>query len=78
MRWMPHLSFISKHVRVGPALPSKDPHQHVNHFLNHYELTRKDLLVKSLAQMEGWSLFPEAGSFYARLAKEHEEDEEAV
>lgn len=25
-----------------------DPHQRVNHFLNHYELTRKDLLVKNM------------------------------
>eukprot|EP00929_Paragymnodinium_shiwhaense_P009501 TRINITY_DN113693_c0_g1_i1.p1 TRINITY_DN113693_c0_g1~~TRINITY_DN113693_c0_g1_i1.p1 ORF type:complete len:507 (-),score=94.48 TRINITY_DN113693_c0_g1_i1:183-1703(-) len=25
-----------------------DPHQHVNHFRNHYELTRKDLLIKNL------------------------------
>mmetsp|Transcript_97887 Transcript_97887/g.218436 ORF Transcript_97887/g.218436 Transcript_97887/m.218436 type:complete len:523 (-) Transcript_97887:110-1678(-) len=28
-----------------------DPHQHVNHFLNHYELTRKDLLVKNMKRM---------------------------
>jgi tubulin polyglutamylase TTLL9 len=24
------------------------PHQRVNHFRNHYELTRKDLMVKNL------------------------------
>eukprot|EP00931_Biecheleriopsis_adriatica_P076601 TRINITY_DN50293_c0_g1_i1.p1 TRINITY_DN50293_c0_g1~~TRINITY_DN50293_c0_g1_i1.p1 ORF type:complete len:534 (+),score=112.57 TRINITY_DN50293_c0_g1_i1:142-1743(+) len=29
-----------------------DPHQHVNHFLNHYELTRKDLLVKNMKRMK--------------------------
>mmetsp|Transcript_44755 Transcript_44755/g.103521 ORF Transcript_44755/g.103521 Transcript_44755/m.103521 type:complete len:468 (+) Transcript_44755:112-1515(+) len=28
-----------------------DPHQHVNHFLNHFELTRKDLLVKNMKRM---------------------------
>ena len=28
-----------------------DPHQHVNHFLNHQELTRKDLLVKNMKRM---------------------------
>lgn len=28
-----------------------DPHQHINHFLNHYELTRKDLLVKNMKRM---------------------------
>lgn len=28
-----------------------DPHQRVNHFLNHYELTRKDLLVKNMKRM---------------------------
>jgi hypothetical protein len=28
-----------------------DPHQHVNHYLNHYELTRKDLLVKNMKRM---------------------------
>eukprot|EP00933_Yihiella_yeosuensis_P033886 TRINITY_DN27494_c0_g1_i1.p1 TRINITY_DN27494_c0_g1~~TRINITY_DN27494_c0_g1_i1.p1 ORF type:complete len:515 (+),score=101.28 TRINITY_DN27494_c0_g1_i1:97-1641(+) len=28
-----------------------DPHQHLNHFLNHYELTRKDLLVKNMKRM---------------------------
>eukprot|EP00927_Polykrikos_kofoidii_P074892 TRINITY_DN70951_c0_g1_i1.p1 TRINITY_DN70951_c0_g1~~TRINITY_DN70951_c0_g1_i1.p1 ORF type:complete len:510 (-),score=60.31 TRINITY_DN70951_c0_g1_i1:69-1598(-) len=29
-----------------------DPHQHVNHFRNHYELTRKDLLVKNVKRMK--------------------------
>eukprot|EP00930_Biecheleria_cincta_P095872 TRINITY_DN87770_c0_g1_i1.p1 TRINITY_DN87770_c0_g1~~TRINITY_DN87770_c0_g1_i1.p1 ORF type:complete len:532 (+),score=97.40 TRINITY_DN87770_c0_g1_i1:127-1722(+) len=29
-----------------------DPHQHVNHFLNHYELCRKDLLVKNMKRMK--------------------------
>lgn len=28
-----------------------DPHQHVNHFINHYELCRKDLLVKNMKRM---------------------------
>eukprot|EP00747_Dinoflagellata_sp_TGD_P221980 gnl/TRDRNA2_/TRDRNA2_93740_c0_seq1.p1 gnl/TRDRNA2_/TRDRNA2_93740_c0~~gnl/TRDRNA2_/TRDRNA2_93740_c0_seq1.p1 ORF type:complete len:509 (+),score=87.00 gnl/TRDRNA2_/TRDRNA2_93740_c0_seq1:206-1732(+) len=28
-----------------------DPNQHVNHFRNHYELTRKDLLVKNMKRM---------------------------
>eukprot|EP00928_Gymnodinium_smaydae_P100271 TRINITY_DN9803_c0_g1_i1.p1 TRINITY_DN9803_c0_g1~~TRINITY_DN9803_c0_g1_i1.p1 ORF type:complete len:501 (-),score=82.41 TRINITY_DN9803_c0_g1_i1:118-1620(-) len=28
-----------------------DPHQHVNHFRNHYELTRKDLLAKNMKRM---------------------------
>mmetsp|Transcript_23088 Transcript_23088/g.65053 ORF Transcript_23088/g.65053 Transcript_23088/m.65053 type:complete len:507 (-) Transcript_23088:108-1628(-) len=28
-----------------------DPHQHVNHFLNHQELCRKDLLVKNMKRM---------------------------
>lgn len=29
-----------------------DPHQRINHFRNHYELTRKDLLVKNLKRMK--------------------------
>ena len=29
-----------------------DEHQRVNHFRNHYELTRKDLLVKNLKRMK--------------------------
>lgn len=29
-----------------------DPHQHVNHFRNHYELTRKDLLAKNMKRMK--------------------------
>lgn len=28
-----------------------DPHQRINHFRNHYELTRKDLLVKNMKRM---------------------------
>jgi len=28
-----------------------DPHQRVNHFRNHYELTRKDLLVKNMKRL---------------------------
>lgn len=29
-----------------------DDHQRVNHFRNHYELTRKDLLVKNVNRMK--------------------------
>lgn len=29
-----------------------DPHQRINHFRNHYELTRKDLLVKNMKRMK--------------------------
>lgn len=29
-----------------------DPHQRINHFRNHYELTRKDLLVKNMKKMQ--------------------------
>mmetsp|Transcript_50884 Transcript_50884/g.80700 ORF Transcript_50884/g.80700 Transcript_50884/m.80700 type:complete len:543 (-) Transcript_50884:12-1640(-) len=28
-----------------------DPHQRINHFRNHYELTRKDLLIKNMKKM---------------------------
>lgn len=30
----------------------QDDHQRINHFRNHYELTRKDLLVKNVKRMK--------------------------
>jgi len=42
-----------------------DPHQRINHFRNHYELTRKDLLVKNMKRMK---------RFYEREGR-HEESQ---
>ncbi|CAK0893765.1 unnamed protein product, partial [Prorocentrum cordatum] len=45
------------------------PHQRVNHFRNHYELTRKDLLVKNIKKAERQARrdgnLEEAASYYA-------------
>lgn len=50
MDW--HIFWADKDwIQFGSDKVRLDSHQHINHFRNHYELTRKDLLAKNMKRM---------------------------
>lgn len=46
------VGWVHDHLGVHGAPSDLEPHQRVNHFPNHYELTRKDLMVKNIKRMK--------------------------
>ena len=46
------VGWVHDHLGVHGGGSDLEPHQRVNHFPNHYELTRKDLMVKNIKRMK--------------------------